>query len=151
MLKYIYETEHKEDFNEVVLDFSIDETLDNGYMISDSLGADIFLDINSIKEEVEKLIGLLEGKVESYGGGGNVNVIKSDRQYTTLEDIFTDEDEEEMVCRIETVEFLKIVLIWARENFQYKAQRGVMPEVEADSALNWIDQTKSYINTMENF
>lgn len=140
MIKYKYTTEYREDFNEVILDFDIDKSLKNGYLISNSLGSDIFGDLNTIKEEVEKLFELLLGKEALIKSGGNVNFIESDKNYTTIEDIYTEEDEKDIICRVETIEYMKIILIWAKENFIYKKQRGVLPEEEAIIAINWIEQ-----------
>ncbi|WP_342570602.1 hypothetical protein MKY85_19955 [Paenibacillus sp. FSL R5-0749] len=64
-----------------------------------------------------------------------MNLIKSDKCFTTFEDIFAEEDEEDSVCEIETLEYLKILLLWAKENFQYKSQTGVIVREEAELAL----------------
>ncbi|OAB42115.1 hypothetical protein [Paenibacillus glacialis] len=140
MIKYLYTTEYKEDFNEVILDFGIDQSLKNGYLISNSLGSDVFGDFATIKEEIRGLLTLLEGKVTLYEGGGNVNLIKSDKHFTTLEDIFAEEDEEDSICKIETLEYVKIILVWAKENFQYKSQRGVILREEAELVVDWINK-----------
>lgn len=140
MIKYLYTTEYNEEFNEVILDFGIDQSLKNGYLISNSLGSDVFGDFTTIKEEVGGLLTLLEGKVALYEGGGNVNLIKSDKHFTTLEDIFIEEDEEDIICKIETLEFVKIILVWAKENVQYKSQRGVILREEAELVVVWINK-----------
>lgn len=140
MIKYKYSIEHNEDFNEVILDFEIDKSLKYGYLISNSLGSDIFGDFNTIKEEVESLFQVILGNVALYQSGGNVNLIKSDKYSTIFEDIFSDEDEEDSICRIETLEYIKIILVWAKENYQYKSQRDIMSKEEAELAINWIDQ-----------
>ncbi|MDR9855704.1 hypothetical protein RJP21_18990 [Paenibacillus sp. VCA1] len=140
MIKYLYTTEYNEDFNEVILDFGIDSSLKNGYLISNSLGSDIFGDLATVKNEIEKLLELLAGKITLYEGGGNVNLIKSDKFFTTIEDIFAEEDEEDSTCKIETSEYAKIILVWAKENFQYKCKRGVMLREEAELAVDWINK-----------
>lgn len=140
MIKYKYTIEYREDFNEVILDFDIDKSLKNGYLISNSLGSDIFGDLNLVKEEVDKLYGLLLGKGNLIKSGGNVNLIDSDKDFTTIEDIYSEGDEEDIICRVETIEFIKIILIWAKENFEYKKQRGVLTEEEAIKAINWAEQ-----------
>ena len=119
MIKYKYTIEYREDFNEVILDFDIDKSLKNGYLISNSLGSDIFGDLNLVKEEVDKLYGLLLGKGTLIKSGGNVNLLDSDKDFTTIEDIYSVE-EEDIICRVETLEFIKIILIWVKENFEYK-------------------------------
>ncbi len=140
MFKYLYTTEYNEDFNDVILDFGIDTSLKNGYLISNSLGSDIFGDFATVKDEIEKLLELLAGKVTLYEGGGNVNLIKSNEFFTTIEDIFAEDDEEDSTCKIETLEFTKIILVWAKENFQYKCKRGVMLREEAELAVDWINK-----------
>lgn len=140
MIKYLYTTEYNEDFNEVILDFGIDTSLKNGYLISNSLGSDIFGDFATVKDEIEKLLELLAGTVTLYEGGGNVNLIKSNEFFTTIEDIFSEDDEEDSICKIETLEFTKIILVWAKENFQYKCKRGVMLREEAELAVDWINK-----------
>lgn len=140
MIKYKYSIEYNEDFNEVILDFEIDKSLKYGYLISNSLGSDIFGDFNTIKEEIESLFQVILGNVALYQSGGNVNLIKSDKYFTIFEDIFSDEDEEDSICRIETLEYIKIILVWAKENYQYKSQRDIMSKEEAELAINWIDQ-----------
>lgn len=146
MIKYRYAIEYKEDFNEVIVDLGIDSSLKNGYLISNSLGSDIFGDFATIQEEIGNLIELLKGKITLYEGGGNVNLIKSDKSFTTFEDIFAEEDEEDSTCEIETLEYVKILLLWAKENFQYKSQRGVILKEEAELALKWIN--KKYIEVL---
>ncbi|MFC9710124.1 hypothetical protein ACFTRD_18430 [Paenibacillus sp. NPDC056933] len=138
MIKYRCTIEYKEDFNEVILDLGIDSSLKNGYLITNSLGSDILGDFATIQEEVGNLIELLKGKIKLYEGGGNVNLIRSDKSFTTFEDIFAEEDEENRTCEIETVEYVKILLLWAKENFKYKSQRGVIMKEEAEGALDWI-------------
>jgi len=149
MIKYIYTTEYSEEYNEAILDFGVDKSLKNGYLINNSLGPDIFGDFAIIKEEVGKLLELLKGKVTSYEGGGNVNLINADKHFTTIEDIFAEEDDEDSICKIETVEFLKIILVWARENFQYKSQCGVLTGEETEIAINWINEKCDEISGLE--
>ncbi|OMF11160.1 hypothetical protein BK131_22275 [Paenibacillus amylolyticus] len=145
MIKYRYTIEYKEDFNEVIVDLGIDSSLKNGYLISNSLGSDIFGDFATIQEEIGNLIELLKGKITLYEDGGNVNLIKSDKSFTTFEDIFAEEDEEDSTCKIETLEYVKILLLWAKENFHYKSQRGVISKEEAEIALEWINKKYSEV------
>ncbi|WP_251034926.1 hypothetical protein [Paenibacillus polymyxa] len=140
MIKYRYTIEYKEDFNEVILDLGRDSSLKNGYLISNSLGSDIFGDFATIQEEIGNLIELLIGKITLYEGGGNVNLIKSNKSFTTFEDIFAEEDEEDSTCEIETLEYIKILLLWVKENFQYKSQQGVILKEEGQVALEWINK-----------
>ncbi|WFA86035.1 hypothetical protein [Paenibacillus amylolyticus] len=140
MIKYRHTIEYTEDFNEVIVDLGIDSSLKNGYLISNSLGSDIFGDFATIQEEIGNLIELLKGEITLYEGGGNVNLIRSDQSFTTFEDIFAEEDEEDSICEIETLEYVKILLLWAKENFQYKSQRGVILKEEGQVALEWLNE-----------
>ncbi|WP_276732480.1 hypothetical protein [Bacillus sp. (in: firmicutes)] len=85
MLKYKY------DYDEVILDLEREEILKNGFLISNSLGSDIFSDFDSIKEEIEQLIKVLSGELPIFESGGNLNLISSDKHKTVVEDIFADE------------------------------------------------------------
>ncbi|CAN2251505.1 hypothetical protein [Bacillus inaquosorum] len=85
MLKYKY------DYDEVILDLEREEILKNGFLISNSLGSDIFSDFDSIKEEIEQLIKVLSGELPIFESGGNLNLISSEKHKTVVEDIFTDE------------------------------------------------------------
>ncbi|AZV49528.1 hypothetical protein ACUUYQ_09100 [Bacillus halotolerans] len=145
MLEYKYKIEYKDDYDEVILDFEKEESLKNGYLISNSLGSDIFSDFNSIKEEIEHLIKVLAGKLPIYESGGNVNIISSDKHKTVVEDIFADE-EEDSICTIETVEYTKIILIWAKENIKYKNKRGILSKKEADERIEWIKEKCSELD-----
>jgi len=85
LLKYKY------DYDEVILDLEREEILKNGFLISNSLGSDIFSDFDSIKEEIEQLIKVLSGELPIFESGGNLNLISSDKHKTVVEDIFADE------------------------------------------------------------
>ncbi|WNW22474.1 hypothetical protein RS399_11925 [Bacillus inaquosorum] len=85
MFKYKY------DYDEVILDLEREEILKNGFLISNSLGSDIFSDFDSIKEEIEQLIKVLSGELPIFESGGNLNLISSDKHKTVVEDIFVDE------------------------------------------------------------
>ncbi|WP_339782845.1 hypothetical protein NSQ38_15700 [Paenibacillus sp. FSL R7-0313] len=53
MIKYRYTIEYKEGFNEVIVDLGIDSSLKNGYLISNSLGSDIFGDFATTRKRSE--------------------------------------------------------------------------------------------------
>ncbi|WP_339275311.1 hypothetical protein MKY59_30530 [Paenibacillus sp. FSL W8-0426] len=148
-IRYIYSIEYNEHFNEVILDFSLDKSLKNGYLITNSLGTDIFGDLAAIQEEIRGLLELFTGKVASYGGGGNVNLIHSDAKYTTFEDIFAEEGVEDPTCTIDTVEYMRIILVWAKRNVQYKRHRGVMDKGHAELFEDWINETIVAIDMIE--
>ncbi|MDT0123730.1 hypothetical protein Q9R46_13805 [Paenibacillus sp. RRE4] len=149
MIKYRYTIEYKEDFNEAILDVGIDLSLKNGYLITNSLGSDIFGDFATIQKEVGNLIELLKGEITLYEGGGNVNLIRSDKSFTTFEDIFAEEEEEDSTCKIKTLEYVKILLLWAKENFQYKSQRDVILKEEAELAVDWINKKSIEVCELE--
>lgn len=111
------------------------------------MGSDIFGDFATIQEEVGNLIELLKGKIKLYEGGGNVNLIRSDKFFTNFEDIFAEDDEQDSRCEIETLEYVKILLLWAKVNFQYKSQRDVILKEEAELAIDWVN--KKYIEICE--
>ncbi|MFH0346529.1 hypothetical protein ACHADS_08145 [Bacillus vallismortis] len=140
MLKYKY------DYDAVILDLEREEILKNGFLISNSLGSNIFSDFDSIKEEINQLIKVLFGKIPIYESGGNVNLISSDKHKTAIEDVFADDDEEDSICTIETVEYTKIILIWAKENIKYKNKRGILATEEADERMEWIKEKWSELD-----
>ncbi|MGR3206666.1 hypothetical protein ACSYGW_09895 [Bacillus glycinifermentans] len=148
-MKYKYTIEYKKEFNEVILDFDIDKSLKHGYLISNSLGSDVFGDFSSVKVEVENLFKLILGKVSLYESGGNVNIIKSNKYFTTFEDIFSEEDEEDEICKIETLEYIKIILVWAKENILYKSQLEVVSKEEAELAVDWLEGKLNEINEFD--
>lgn len=141
----IYAIEYKDDYDEVILDFEEEKILKNGYLISNSLGSDIFSDFDSIKEEIEQLIKVLSGELPIFESGGNLNLISSDKHKTVVEDIFADEGEDS-ICTIETVEYTKIILIWAKENIKYKNKRGILTTEEADERIEWIEEKFSELD-----
>ncbi|MEC1736494.1 hypothetical protein P9D87_05800 [Bacillus mojavensis] len=127
------------------MDFEEEKILKNGYLISNSLGSDIFSDFDSIKEEIEQLIKVLSGELPIFESGGNLNLISFDKHKTVVEDIFADEGEDS-ICTIETVEYTKIILIWAKENIKYKNKRGILTTEEADERIEWIKEKCSELD-----
>ncbi|MGN2618356.1 hypothetical protein [Bacillus stercoris] len=146
MLKYKYAIEYIEDYDEVILDLKKEKLLKNGYLISNSLGSDIFSDFDSIKEEIQQLLKVMSGELPIFESGGNLNLISSDKYKTVIENIFADEDEGDSVCTIETVEYTKIILIWVKESIKYKNKRGVLATKEADERMGWIKEKWSELN-----
>ena len=139
MLKYLHTIEYNTRINEIIIDFGIDTTLDNGYLVGNSLGTDILGDIPTIKKEVEDLIDLLEGRIELHEGGGNVNLISSDTSFTIIEDIFADSDSNDSTCKIETIEYTKIIIMWAKMNLQYHFQQGMFSAEDIQPIMTWLD------------
>ncbi|MCI3983379.1 hypothetical protein [Bacillus vallismortis] len=148
MLKYKYAIEYIEDYDEVILDLEKENIPKNGYLISNSLGSDIFSDFDSIKEEIQQLLKVMSGELPIFESGGNLNLISSDKHKTVIENIFADEDEGDSVCTIETVEYTKIILIWAKESIKYKNKRGILAIEETDERLEWIKEKCSELNFM---
>lgn len=133
----------------MILDFSLDKSLKNGYLITNSLGTDIFGDFAAIQEEIRGLLELFTGKATFHGGGGNVNLIHSDAKYTTFECIFAEEGVEDPTCTIDTVEYMRIILVWAKRNVQYRRHRGVMDKGHAELFEDWINETIVAIDMIE--
>ncbi|SEM25077.1 hypothetical protein SAMN04488688_110172 [Paenibacillus sp. cl141a] len=68
------------------------------------------------------------------------------------EDPFYDEheDEVEAICKLETIEFVKIILVWAYEIYKYKRRKGVIALEEAEVAMNGIKQKLKEVKSLEN-
>ena len=64
--------------------------------------------------------------------------------------LFDEEDEVEPICKLETVEFVKIILVWAYETYKYKSKRGVIALKEAEMVMNWIEQKMLEVQSIEN-
>ncbi|MEH6915975.1 hypothetical protein V7Y60_18010, partial [Priestia megaterium] len=64
------------------------------------------------------------------------------KDFTIIEDPFYDEEEDEVepVCKLETVELVKIILVWAYETYKYKSQKRVISQEDAEIAMNWIEE-----------
>lgn len=88
MVKYRYLLDFKENYNEVVLDFSQENSLEFAYMISDPLGSDISWRFNELKNDVDNYIELLKGHLPEYQHGGNASSVISYRDITIIEDPF---------------------------------------------------------------
>ncbi|OAB37782.1 hypothetical protein [Paenibacillus glacialis] len=152
MIKYKYKLKRMERFNIVVLDFDEEESLKFANMISDPLGSDIPWRFKDLKIDIDNYIDLLRGNIPQYNHGGNASSVISDRDYTIIEDPFYDEEEDEVepICKLETVEFVKIILVWAYETYKYKSERGVIAREEAETVMNWIDQKMLEVKSIEN-
>lgn len=152
MIKYKYKLKHMERFNIVELDFSEEKTLEFGYMISNPLGSDIYLRYEDLKVDIDNYIELLRGNIPQYDHGGNASSVTSHRDYTIIEDLFYDEEEDEVepICKLETVEFVKIILVWAYENYKYKSERGAIDKEMARKVMKWIEQKMLEVKSIEN-
>lgn len=141
-----------EKFNIVVLDFDEEKSLEFANMISDPLGSDIPWRFKDLKIDIDNYIDLLRGNIPQYNHGGNASSVISYRDYTIIEDPFYDEEEDEVepICKLETVEFVKIILVWAYETYKYKSERGVIAQEEAEMVMNWIKQKMTEVKSIEN-
>lgn len=147
MVKYKnYKLEYIEKSKSVILNLNEEKLLNNGELITNSIGSDIYDDFDSIRDEFEKYKEVLNGHLVKYNGGGNINCIEVTKDYTILEDPFIDDDENEIICKIETIEFMKLVLIWAEENFKFKNKCNTINNEEIVNSLSWIKEQWNFIN-----
>ncbi|HDR8172047.1 TPA: hypothetical protein QC096_003255 [Bacillus thuringiensis] len=151
MIKYDYEFKYIEEFNVVVMDFDEEKSWEFANMINDPLGSDIPWRLRDLKNDINNFIDLLRGNISEYRHGGNASSIISFRDFTIIEDPFYDEEEDEFepICKLETVEFVKIILVWAYETHKYKSERGEIAQEDAKMAMNWIEQKMEEINSIE--
>ncbi|MBO2944454.1 hypothetical protein JJQ72_10785 [Paenibacillus sp. F411] len=152
MTKYTYKLKYMDEFNIVVLDFDEEKSLEFASMISDPLGSDIPWRFKDLKKDIENYLDLLRGNIPEYRHGGNASSVISYKDYTIIEDPFYDEEEDEIepICKLETVEFVKIILIWAHETYKYKSERGVIAFEEANMVRKWIEQKMIEVKRIEN-
>ncbi|WP_026342184.1 hypothetical protein [Paenibacillus fonticola] len=152
MIKYKYKFKYMERFNTVVLDFDEEKSLKFANMISNPLGSDIYLRYEDLKVDIDNYIELLKGNIPQYDHGGNASSVTSYRDYTIIEDLFYDEEEDEVepICKLETVEFVKIILVWAFENYNYLNERGEIKQEKAEMVINWIEQKMIEVRSIEN-
>lgn len=144
MIKYKYKLKYMDEFNIVVMDFDEEKSLKYANMISDPLGSDIPWRFKDLKNDIDHYIDLLKGNIPEYRHGGNASSVISYRDWTIIEDPFYDEDEDEVepICKLETIEFVKIILVWAYETYKYKSRKGVIAREEAEFAMNGLKQKK---------
>lgn len=152
MIKYKYKLKYMDEFNIVVMDFDEEKSLEYANMISDPLGSDIPWRFKDLKNDIDHYIDLLKGKIPEYRHGGNASSVISYRDWTIIEDPFYDEDEDEVepICKLETIEFVKIILVWAYETYKYKSRKGVVALEEAEIAMNGIEKKLKEVKGLEN-
>lgn len=94
----------------------------------------------------------MKGNIPEYRHGGNASSVISYRDWTIIEDPFYDEDEDEVepICKLETIEFVKIILVWAYETYKYKSRKGVIAREEAEFAMNGLKQKLKEVKSLEN-
>lgn len=140
-----------DEFNIVVLDFDEEKSLEFANMISDPLGSDIPWRFKDLKIDIDNYVDLLRGNIPEYRHGGNASSVISYRDYTIIEDPFYDEEEDEIepICKLETVEFVKIILVWAYETYKYKKEKKVITQEEAEMVMNWIELKMVEVKSIE--
>lgn len=151
VIKYKFTLKYLDEFSMVLLDFDEEKSLKFANMISDPLGSDIPWRFKDLKIDIDNYIALLKGSILEYRHGGNASSVISYRDFTIIEDPFYDEEEDEIepICKLETVEFLKIILLWAYETYKYKIERGEIAQEEADTVINWIEQKMLEVKSIE--
>lgn len=149
MMKYNYRFKYIEEFNIVAMEFDEEQSLEFANMISDPLGSDIPWRLEDLKVDIDNFIDLLKGRIPEFRHGGNASSIISYSDFTLIEDPFYDKDEIEPICKLETVEFVKIILVWANETYRYKCERGVITQKEAERAEKWIGQKMKEVKSIE--
>ncbi|MFK4345214.1 MULTISPECIES: hypothetical protein [unclassified Paenibacillus] len=151
MIKYKYKLNYMDEFNIVVLDFDEEKSLEFANMISDPLGSDIPWRFKDLKIDIDNYVDLLRGNIPEYRHGGNASSVISYRDYTIIEDPFYDEEEDEIepICKLETVEFVKIILVWAYETYKYKKEKKVITQEEAEMVMNWIELKMVEVKSIE--
>ncbi|MFS0858169.1 hypothetical protein [Paenibacillus taichungensis] len=152
MIKYNYKLKYMDEFNMVVLDFDEEKSLEFASMISDPLGSDIPWRFKDLKKDIENYFELLRGDIPEYRHGGNASSVISRIDYTIIEDPFFDEEEDEIepICKLETVEFVKIILLWAYETYKFKSKKGVIALKEAEMVTQWVEQKMLEVESIEN-
>lgn len=118
------------------------KSLEFASMISNPLGSDIPWRFKDLKKDIDNYVELLKGNILEYRHGRNASSIISYKGYKIIEDLFYDEEEDEIepICKLETVEFVKNVLVWAYETYNYKSKRGVIALKEAEMVMKWLEQ-----------
>ena len=150
MIKYKnFKIEYREDSKSVILNLNDEKLLNHGELITNSIGSDIYDDFDSISEEFQEYKNVVQGSLQRYNGGGNINCIEVTKEYTVFEDPFTEDNEDEIVCKIETIEYMKLVLVWAEENFKFKNKCNIIDTNKMINSLNWVKAQWNFINKIE--
>lgn len=150
MIKYTYKIEYKD--HDVIFDFNQDHSLEFASLLTDCLGPDLSWRIEDLKEDMNYYMNVLKGNIPEYGHGGNATIVRSYQDYTIIEDLFYDEEEDEIEpsCKLETIEFVKIILLWAYETYRYKSEKKTITPSEAEIAMAWIEEKRREVDGIEN-
>lgn len=67
------------------------------------------LTIYKIQEKFNSYMKVLTEEESICYGGGNATSIEVYRDFTLLEDLFLQEEDEEVICKVETIEFVNLL------------------------------------------
>jgi hypothetical protein len=134
MSKYGYSFEEK--FERIIINLS-ESNLENSFLIEHLFGSDILEKFDDIEENFNAYLKVLTGEEEVYKGGGNTSIIRAYENFTLFESLFPD-GEEEVICAIETIEFMKILLDWAQEVFKCDRKYERISEERLEEQLSWL-------------
>lgn len=150
MIKYKdFKIEYKEKNKSVILNLNNEKLLEHGELITNSIGSDIYDDFDSISNEFEEYKKVVQGNLPRYNGGGNINCIEVTKEYTVFEDPFSADEEDEIFCKIETIEFMKLILVWAEENFKFKNRCNIIDTDNMHNSLSWVKVQWDFINKID--
>ncbi|MCY8233434.1 hypothetical protein [Priestia endophytica] len=142
MSKYKYRFKEKRE--RIIIDLS-QSHLENSFLIEISLGSDILANFNDIEEKFIAYLKVLTGEEEMYKGGGNTSIIRAYENFALFESLFPD-GEEEVICAIETIEFMKILLAWAQEVFKCDRKYERISEEQLKEQMLWLREAWTEIN-----
>ncbi|RAS76918.1 hypothetical protein [Priestia endophytica] len=134
MSKYGYSFEEK--FERIIINLS-ESNLENSFLIEHLFGSDILEKFDDIEENFNAYLKVLTGEEEVYKGGGNTSIIRAYENFTLFESLFPD-GEEEVICAIETIEFMNILLDWAQEVFKCDRKYERISEERLEEQLSWL-------------
>jgi hypothetical protein len=142
MSKYRYSFEEK--FERIIINLA-ESNLENSFLIEHSLGSDILAEFDAIEENFIAYLKVLTGEEEMYKGGGNTSTIRAYENFTLFESLFPT-GEEEVICAIETIEFMKLLLAWAQEVFKCDRRYERISEEQLEEQMSWLKEAWEKIN-----
>jgi hypothetical protein len=147
MSKYGYSFEEK--FERIIINLS-ESNLENSFLIEHLFGSDILEKFDDIEENFNAYLKVLTGEEEVYKGGGNTSIIRAYENFTLFESLFPD-GEEEVICAIETIEFMKLLLAWAQEVFKCDRKYERISEEQLEGQLLWLKEAWGKLNNYINY
>ncbi|RAS72844.1 hypothetical protein [Priestia endophytica] len=142
MSKYKYSFEEK--FERIIINLS-ESNLENSFLIEHSLGSDILAGFDEVEENFNSYLKVLNGEEELYKGGGNTSIIRAYENFTLFESLFPN-GEEDGICAIETIEFMKILLDWAQEVFKCDRRYERISEEQLEEQMLWLKEAWAKVN-----